>query len=105
MRLKSLPVKHNNHLIAKRGGSLFFFFFQNDVTSFENRNDILTLLIHLGYLSYDALKKTARIPNLEIRKEFIDTLAMSLHKETARLILQSDQLIADTIDGNEEKQQ
>lgn len=76
--------------------------FQNDVTSFGNKDDILTLLIHLGYLSYDVRTKTARIPNLEIRKEFMDTLSMSSHKETARLILESDQLIADTLDGNEE---
>ena len=28
--------------------------FQNDMTSFRSRDDVLTALIHLGYLAYDA---------------------------------------------------
>ncbi|MEZ3467953.1 MAG: hypothetical protein K1W40_05725 [Schaedlerella sp.] len=27
--------------------------FSNDLITFRNRDDVLTLLIHLGYLSYD----------------------------------------------------
>lgn len=27
--------------------------FANDLVTFQNRDDVLTLLIHLGYLSYD----------------------------------------------------
>ncbi|MFC2662398.1 MAG: AAA family ATPase, partial [Eubacterium sp.] len=76
--------------------------FQNDMTTFRNKDDILSLLVHLGYLSYWAKSRTVRIPNLEIRKEFKDTLAMSSHTETARLIMESDQLIEDTIEGNED---
>jgi hypothetical protein len=33
---------------------------------------------------------------------FKDSLAMSSHAETVRLIMESDQLIEDTIEGNEE---
>ena len=38
-------------------------FFQNDMVSFIDKEDVLTLLIHLGYLAYDQKKKTAYIPN------------------------------------------
>ena len=46
-------------------------FFQNDMVSFIDKEDVLTLLIHLGYLAYDQKKKNAYIPNEEIRQEFI----------------------------------
>lgn len=45
--------------------------FQNDMVSFRNKNDVLTLLIHLGYLAYDWKKRSAYIPNEEIRQEFL----------------------------------
>ena len=44
--------------------------FQNDAMNFANKDDILTYLIHLGYLGYDEDKRTAFIPNEEIRQEF-----------------------------------
>ena len=42
--------------------------FQNDMTSFSCRDDILTLLIHLGYLGYDEKKQQVFIPNYEVSK-------------------------------------
>lgn len=44
--------------------------FNNDITSVKNRDDVLTLLIHLGYLAYNDEDGTIRIPNEEIRMEF-----------------------------------
>ena len=44
--------------------------FQNDMVSFKNKDDVITLLIHLGYLAYNWKKKAAYIPNEEIRQEF-----------------------------------
>lgn len=44
--------------------------FSNDLVTFRNRDDVLTLLIHLGYLAYDEETRKARIPNEEIRLEF-----------------------------------
>lgn len=41
--------------------------FQNDMTSIQSKDDVLTLLVHLGYLAYDADTQTVRIPNEEIR--------------------------------------
>ena len=45
--------------------------FQNDMVSFGNKDDVLTLLIHLGYLAYNQKKGIAFIPNEEIRQEFL----------------------------------
>lgn len=44
--------------------------FQNDMTSFASKDDILALLIHLGYLGYDYTSQEVYIPNEEIRSEF-----------------------------------
>ncbi len=44
--------------------------FENNFASFRNKDDILTLLIHLGYLTYHEDNKTVRIPNEEVRQEF-----------------------------------
>ena len=43
--------------------------FQNDTVNFEDKDDILTYLIHLGYLAYDQKKVMAFVPNEEIREE------------------------------------
>ena len=48
--------------------------FQNDMVTFRNKDDVLTLLIHLGYLGYDQREQTAFIPNEEIRSEFAETV-------------------------------
>ena len=47
--------------------------YQNDMTSFQSKDDILTLLIHLGYLSYDAESEEAFIPNKEVLDVFKDS--------------------------------
>ena len=44
--------------------------YQNDMTTFHSKDDIFTLLIHLGYLVYDIDKKEVYIPNREILAEF-----------------------------------
>lgn len=45
--------------------------FQNDAVSFSDRDDVITYLIHLGYLAYDSQKRCAFIPNEEIRQELL----------------------------------
>jgi len=49
--------------------------FSNDIHEIKNRNAVLTLLVHLGYLSYDEESKTASIPNYEVRCEFERTIS------------------------------
>ncbi len=75
--------------------------FQNDLRSFRSADDVLTLLIHFGYLNYDAETETVRIPNEEIRDEFADMVRDVTHTETIRRVQESDRLIADTIAGDE----
>ena len=48
--------------------------FKNDMVSFVNKDDVLTLLIHLGYLAYNQQTQMAYIPNEEIRSEFTDAV-------------------------------
>lgn len=44
--------------------------YQNDMTTFTGRDDVLSLLIHLGYLGFDDEKSEVFIPNREIMDEF-----------------------------------
>lgn len=76
--------------------------FKNDITNFETLDDVLTLLIHFGYLSYDIESETARIPNEEIRMEFSDTIRNVKLPETIKRVKMSDDLIAATIAMDEE---
>ena len=45
--------------------------FQNDITSFKSADDVITLLIHMGYLAYDSKTKEVFIPNEEVRSVFL----------------------------------
>ncbi len=85
--------------------------FQNDIESFACKDDVLTLLIHLGYLTYqevsdsydeedDELTGITRIPNEEVRTEFDKILRKSKHRTLINLVKKSDQLLADTLAGN-----
>lgn len=74
--------------------------FANDLVTFRNRDDVLTLLIHLGYLVYDEETQTARIPNEEVRREFAKSIREVKRDETIRRVRESDQLIYDTVHGN-----
>lgn len=50
--------------------------FQNDMRNFKIKDDILTLLIHLGYLGYDFRTEEAFIPNKEITREFENAMSV-----------------------------
>lgn len=49
--------------------------FSNDMTNFQGKDDVLTLLIHLGYLSYHWPDKTVMIPNKEVSQEYINAIS------------------------------
>lgn len=76
--------------------------FSNDLVTFRDRDDVLTLLIHLGYLAYNEETQTVRIPNEEIRLEFSRAVRGVKRDETIRRVRESDQLFYDTIHQNEE---
>ena len=76
--------------------------FANDLVTFRGKDDVLTLMIHLGYLAYDSETKTAHIPNEEIKLEFQKSIREVAHPETLKRLNDSDKLFLDTIEGNEE---
>ncbi len=45
--------------------------FTNDMTSFHGADDVLTLLVHLGYLGYCFSTQEVFIPNSEVSSEFV----------------------------------
>ena len=74
--------------------------FQNDMRNFRIKDDVLTLLIHLGYLAYDAEKEEAFIPNNEIIGEFENAMSVSGWPEIVRILKTSDKLLKDTLNGD-----
>ena len=50
--------------------------FQNNMTSIRRKDDVLTLLAHLGYLAYRSTDRTVSIPNEEVRQEFMRAVAV-----------------------------
>ncbi len=76
--------------------------FANDLVTFRDRNDVLTLLIHLGYLAYDEETQKVHIPNEEIRLEFARAIRQVKRDDTIRRIRESDRLIENTVNRKEE---
>jgi hypothetical protein len=71
----------------------------HDVSS---RDDVLTLLCHLGYLAYDERTGTARVPNEEVRAELRDAVGESRHAGVARIVRESAALLESIWDLDEE---
>lgn len=63
--------------------------FTNDMTTFRTEDDVLTLLIHLGYLSYDNINKCVFIPNEEVRSEYINAVSVSDWGEISKALKNS----------------
>lgn len=76
--------------------------FQNDAVSFSNKDDVLTYLIHLGYLGYDQNAKTAFVPNEEIRQELTMAVENTRWNEFLEFQQESDELLQATLDGETE---
>lgn len=70
--------------------------FQNDMTTFSGRDDVLTLLIHLGYLAFDRECSEAFIPNAEIRGEFCNAIMGEQWKDVIEALEQSERLLKAT---------
>ena len=72
------------------------------MTTFESKDDVLTLLVHLGYLAYDSDSSEVFIPNIEIRGEFRNAITGDHWKEIATALDTSDRLLRATWDGDAE---
>ena len=76
--------------------------FKNDTVNIQNRDEVLTYMIHLGYLGYDQNRRSAFVPNEEIRQEL--TLAVENKKwsEMTAFWKNSASLLEATLDMDEE---
>jgi len=77
--------------------------YQNDMTSFNGSNDVLVMLIHLGYLGYDMETKEVFIPNNEILDEFKNSTESEEWIDTFTSFKKSQKLLEATWEGKEEK--
>lgn len=75
--------------------------FQNDMVTFQSKDDVITLLIHLGYLTYQPVNKTACIPNEEIRQEFINATSDTKWNELIAFENNSEDLLDATLELDE----
>ena len=77
--------------------------YQNDMTSFHGSNDVLVMLIHLGYLGYDADTGEVFIPNNEILDEFKNSTESEEWIDTFASFKKSQELLTATWEADEEK--
>ena len=76
--------------------------YQNDMVSFRNKNDVMTALIHLGYLAYNQDEQATYIPNEEIRSEFLDAVEETQWNEFFDYQKLSRGILAATLDMDAE---
>ncbi len=77
--------------------------FSNDMTTFASADDVLTLLVHLGYLGYHFDTKEVYIPNAEVEEEFVNAIQNAGWDEVVQAIEISEQLLNATWNMEEEK--
>ena len=76
--------------------------FQNDMSIIESKDDVLTVLIHLGYLSYDRRSQECYVPNKEVAMELTNAVEDTGWTNVVKALQQSEQMLQATIDGDEE---
>lgn len=76
--------------------------FQNDMTSVKSRDDVMTLLIHLGYLAYDSERQETFIPNQEVADEFENAIEDGGWEDVVKMLKASEELLGATIRGDSE---
>ncbi len=76
--------------------------FQNDMTTFNSADDVLTLLIHLGYLTFNFDTKMVSIPNNEVQQEFLNSIEDGGWENIVDSIHKSEELLRVTLAMDEE---
>ncbi len=77
--------------------------FQNDMVSFNSQDDVLTLLVHLGYLTFDSETSEVSIPNYEVSEQFASTIRNKNWAEVSKALKVSDELLKATLNCDEVK--
>ncbi len=74
--------------------------YSNDMTTLNSADDVLTLLIHLGYLAYDKATGEVFVPNREVAGEYANATQDKGWGEVARSIAASEKLLRALIAGD-----
>ena len=74
--------------------------FQNDMADVRNRDDVLTLFIHLGYLSYDWRNDKCYVPNMEVAGELVNAVEENRWERVVKALEQSERLLEATLRGD-----
>lgn len=67
--------------------------FTNDMTTFATKDDVLTLLVHLGYLTYNSEQEMVSIPNKEVSQEYVNAISTMDWHEVIRSVENSRKLL------------
>ncbi|MBR1669350.1 MAG: AAA family ATPase [Butyrivibrio sp.] len=70
--------------------------YQNDLTSFKRRDDVMTALIHMGYLGYNPENGKAFIPNEEVRDVFVSAINVGEWDDIVYALRNSDSVLEAT---------
>jgi hypothetical protein len=76
--------------------------FQNDMSIIRSKDDVFTVLIHLGYLSYDWRKSECYIPNKEVAGEMVNAVEANNWAPVVKALEASERLLQATLRGDEE---
>ena len=74
--------------------------FQNDLSIVKSKDDVLTVLIHLGYLAYDDERKHCYVPNYEVAGELSNAIEDTNWTQVVKSLQQSEELLQNTLAGN-----
>lgn len=77
--------------------------FNNDMVTFNSQDDVLTLLVHLGYLTFDSETYEVAIPNYEVSEQFASTIRNKDWAEVSKSLKVSDELLQATLNCDAEK--
>ena len=77
--------------------------FKNDPAKIQNRDDVITYLIHLGYLGYNEDSESAFVPNEEIRQELITAVRSSNWDELIAFQQESRKLLTAPLSMDEKQ--
>lgn len=76
--------------------------FQNDMSIIQSKDDVLTVLIHLGYLAFDRTKRECYVPNWEVAGELSNAVEDTGWEPVVKALGQSEKLLQATLNGDSE---
>ena len=74
--------------------------FNNDLSDIRSRDDVLTVLIHLGYLAFDGERRECYVPNYEVSEELANAVEESGWTSIVSALQQSERLLEATLRGD-----